>query len=218
MLEKINFTYDTLDFDNKEPYRVYLDRKKLAVTASYDALEEKTTFDISKEYNDSVLDITRVGLALPDGTYKDLQILNNKVSIYGDWTTSNVVMGVPYLFKATLSPIYIRKADNNGSTEAVTNGRLQLRNIKLNYSNTGGFVVNVVMSTGKTYTYSMTGRTLGAPSALLGRIAMDTGVFRIPVQAQNTQCAVSIVSDMPLPLSLVGFIWEGNFVQTSKGV
>lgn len=220
MLEKINFTYNTMDFEGHEPYRVYIDRKRMATTAVYDPIMEQTTFNVVSEYEGATADMPTACLVFPDGTYQQFNMsgANGKIVVNGNQTNKNVVIGVPYVFRITLSPIYIRRTDNNGGVTSMTNGRLTLRNIKMNYTNTGGFVADVQMLSGKGYQYIMTGRILGSPSATLGAIAMDTGVFRIPIQSQNNKCTVIISSDMPLPVALVGYTWEGNFVQTSKGV
>lgn len=221
MLEKINFTYNTKDFPEIEPYRVYLDSKKQASTGVYNSTYERTEYNLKTEYNlMDISHISKVGFVLSDGIYKEISAADfhdGVVYVDGKHDTEKVIVGIPYTFKATLSPIYIHNQTQNGGTESLTNGRLQIRYIKLNYSQTGGFNVYVTTNN-NTYTYRMTSRVLGTTSATLGKIPDDTGTFRFPVQALNTNCSITIESDMPLPLSLIGFLWEGSWVQRSKGV
>ena len=104
------------------------------------------------------------------------------------------------------------------STSTVLTGRLQIRYVHLNYANTGGFTVKVHYHGGRECKYVMTARNIGLDTATLGRIPEDTGFFKFPIQALNTNVNIDIDSALPLPLSLVGFMWEGSFVARSKGV
>ena len=218
-LEKINFTYDTLDLDN-EPYRVYLDAKKFVSTAEYDSDTEETTIDLLTEYHVDAWE-NDIGVVDSHGIFTYIHkedIHDGKVVLLGNRINDNVIIGIPYNFKITLSPIYVTTTDNNNSVHAVLNGRLQLRYIKINYSNTGYFKVSVKNNRNNKYTYEMTTRQLGNPDTKLGVLPNSTGIFKVPIQMLNTSCTIEINSEMPLPISLIGYMWEGTFVQKSKGV
>ena len=222
LLEAINFTYNTTDYD-EESYRVYLDMKKVATTAVYDSSYERTRFNILAEYAITNTDfIPCLGVVTASGAY----LLVDKADIQsdgyfyltGNHVGTNVLIGLPYTFKATLSTFYIKKQDSSGGTQALTNGRLQIRKLKVNYSRTGGFIVKVNNAHNKTYTYQMTARNIGTQSAKLGIIQDATGTFTCPIQTINTGCVISIESDLPVALSLVGLIYEGNFIPKTKEV
>ena len=218
-LEKMNFTtFNSEDLVDKEPYRVYLDSKKLATTARYDVDTKSTTFNVGVEYtlNDSSK-IKVVGLVTPDGKYQECDVINGRIVLIGDWRNTNVIMGLPYKFHIRLSPIYMQEKGQQGSTTILT-GRLQLRYVRLNYANTGGFTVNVTYNSGRKCQYVMTGRQIGFNTAKLGHVPDDTGVFKFPVQTLNTSVQIDVDSALPLPLSLIGFLWEGSFVARSRGV
>lgn len=224
-LEKINFTTSTTeDFVNVEPYRVHLDCKKIASTGIYNPTDKTTTFDLYSEYAlKDTRGFSKVGLVSLDGAYIELagnSIENGKFRVSGDFTQAPVILGVPYVFSIKFSPLYVRRQDSNGGVQAMLNGRLQVRNIHLNYADTGGFVVTVKSknSAGMTCTYNMTAKVTGTDSARIGRQLSDTGVFKFPIQALNTNVDISLVSDRPLPISLIGFLWEGSWVQRSRGV
>ena len=216
VLEKMLFTYNTLDLDD-EPYRVYLDSKKKLTHMTYDNVYEKTHVDIKNEY--SLSDFTNpFGIVLHDGTYiewtaDEVKNSNGVVQIDGDHTKENIIIGVPYTFRIDMSPVYIRTEDKSGTVKAVTNGRLQVRDIKINYADTGSFVVYVT-SHGHTYTYRMTAKPIG--QTILGKVQSATGEFRVPVQCLNTSYTMHLVSDMPLPVSLVGMLWEGSWRARAK--
>lgn len=218
-LEKMNFTsFSSEDLIGQEPYRVYLDCKKVATTAKYDIDTKTTTFNVGIEYSsDNSEDFKVVGLVTSDGKYQECEVNDGKVVLMGDWCNTHVIMGLPYNFHIRFSPIYVQNKDANSSTTNLT-GRLQVRYIRLNYANTGGFTVTVSYGSGRKCQYKMTGRQIGMESATLGRIPDDTGIFKFPVQTLNTNATIDIDSELPLPLSLIGFLWEGSFVVRSKGV
>lgn len=224
VLEQMNFTTSTTeDFPDNEQYRVYLDCKKLASAGSYDDIEEKTTFDIFNEYGmTSFCDIKKVGIVLNDNTYKEFDVFtitDGKLYVDGNYSGTTAIVGFPYEFTAKLSPIYIRQTDSNGSSRAYTNGRLQVRYLEISYANTGGFIVEVKKTTGDNkYEYKMTGRQLGTQSSQLGKVPMETGIFKVPIQCLNTNADIQIKSDMSYPLALINLLWAGTWVQKSRGV
>lgn len=223
VLEKMNFTISkTVDFLDKELYRVYLDCKKVATTATYDNISETTTINIKDEYNLNDNDITHIGVVLPDGIYKEFSdIEDNIIKVDGNYEETNIILGVPYRFYIKLSPIYLRSTDSNGSQKALTNGRLQLRYIHFTYADTGGFVVYVTNNKDlnkKTRLYKMTARNVGTLSARLGSVLEQTGEFKVPLQMLNTSCDIYVESSLPLPLALIDYSFDATWVQRSKGV
>lgn len=218
-LEKMNFTTSSSeDFADKEPYRVYLDSKKIATTAQYDIDTKTTCFNIGNEYTlDDFSNLKVIGLVTPDGKYQECNVIEGNIYLMGDWTDTDVIIGLPYTFHIRLSPIYMQNKEQSGSSSILT-GRLQVRYIRLNYADTGGFTVDVTYNSGRKCQYIMTARQIGFNSATLGAIPDDTGIFKFPVQTLNTNVQIDITSELPLPISLIGFLWEGSFVARSRGV
>ena len=216
-LEKMQFTYDTIDYED-EPYRVYLDSKKLLKYATYNGANEDTTIDVLKEYGNSNIPDGTMGVVDNQGVYQIIDVSNGKAILNGDWTNKPVYIGFIYNFKATLSTLYIHSTSSSGTTKSILNGRLQLRYLHINYDNTGGFTVIVKNHRGKEYSYQMTTRQLGTPETRIGVVPSATGTFKVPLQMLNTSCAISIESDLPLPLAIIGYLWEATFVPKSREV
>lgn len=223
ILEKMNFTISkTVDFLDKELYRVYLDCKKVATTATYDDVNEVTSINIKDEYALNDNDISHIGVVLPDGLYEEFtDIKDNTIKVKGNYQGTNIVIGVPYRFYIKLSPIYLRETDSTGSQKALTNGRLQLRYIHFTYADTGGFTVYVTNNSDlnkKTRVYKMTAKNLGTLSSKLGSILEQTGEFKVPLQMLNTSCDIYVESSLPLPLALIDYTFDATWVQRSKVV
>lgn len=221
VLEKMDFTGSTRDFPQQEPYRVYLDSKVVATNCSYNAAFDDSLVALPALYKQrsNFSDIPVFGCVLSNGKYIDVQrdALQNGSTLHipGDWRGKPLVIGIPYTFKAELSPPYIRQEDSKGGIKALTNGRLQVRSVDMNYADTGAFVAKVE-SHNHTYTYTMTNKEIG--HMVFGEVSFDTGTFRIPVQSLNTAYKLTVESDMPFPVALIGCMWKGSFVPHTRGV
>lgn len=224
VLEKINFTTSsTEDFPEAENYRVYLDCKKVTTSGVYDDLNEVTSFDIKAIYNlNSASDITEIGIVLDDNTYRAFtsgEIANGIIKVEGNYQGKNCIVGVPFDFNIKLSPIYIRQTDNQGKIKAVLNGRLQLRYIHINFVDTGSFTVSVARNdTQGSYEYKMTARNIGTKSAVLGKVPLESGLFKVPIQSLNKNVDIIISSDTSYPVSLIDLFWQGTWVSRSREV
>lgn len=220
VLERMDFTGNTLDFLDSEPYRVHLDSKKIANTGVYHSDFDYTEYDLQQEYGrTSFADTPTFALVTMDGRYETIHqstlVDGYKLRVRGNLTTQPAILGAPYTFHICLSPPYLRQEDRNGGARAITNGRLQIRTIEMQYADTGAFIAHVTVG-GHTYTYRMTNKEIGC--MVFGQTHLATGTFRIPVQAENTAFTMCLTSDMPLPVNLIGYIWKGSYVARSKGV
>lgn len=224
-LEKMNFTTSASeDFTGKEKYRIYMDCKKIATTATYDDINEITTFNLATEYAIAKTDISNIAIVLSDGTYQKFSkddIKDGKISVLGNHTKGLAILGIPYRFYIKLSPIYIHQQDSNGSSISLLNGRLQLRYLFLNYADTGDFTVYVSDKKDNSknhYEYQMTARILGMQSSKIGSLPSEAGVFKVPIQKLNTNTDIYITSVSTYPVSLINFSFEGTWVERSRRV
>ena len=213
-LERVSFTLNTIDFD-AEPYRVLLDSKQAYTIPgeAYDPLQDTTTIDVSAIYGNSFEVDKQYSAVANDGTY--VQATEGKVVFLGDYSNTVVTLGINYLFKIVMSTIMVKQSDN-GNTQAVTDGRLQLRQMWFNYSNSGYFKVTVAIDNKTTYVYEYTSRLLGTHFNILGEMPFTTGSFRFPIQAKNENCTIALETDTPLPIALVGAGWIGNYQRRTR--
>ena len=213
-LERVSFTLNTIDFD-AEPYRVLLDSKQAYTIPgeAYDPLQDTTTIDVSAIYGNSFEADKQYSAVANDGTY--VQATDGKVVFIGDYSNTVVTLGINYLFKIVMSTIMVKQSDN-GNTQAVTDGRLQLRQMWFNYSNSGYFKVTVDIDNKTTYVYEYTSRLLGTHFNILGEMPFTTGSFRFPIQAKNENCTITLETDTPLPIALVGAGWIGNYQRRTR--
>ncbi|UHX60387.1 non-contractile tail tubular protein [Ralstonia phage vRsoP-WR2] len=218
-LEKLSVALG--DIGTNEPYNVHLDRKLTVPKAS---LTYDGTYTIISSaalpWNPTDGTYTAVvatsqpqkaGVLYPviwDGT--NAKILGNRVD-------SDLIVGRRYAFRYRFSPLLVRQQSGQGQ-KADTVARLQIRNMQVNFSESGNFQAKVTPYGRDTYTYTYSGKTLGLPSANIGAIGIEDGKFRFPVMSQNTTVDIELFSDSPLPCAFLSADWEGYYVRRSQAV
>lgn len=224
-LEAISFTYNTKDFEDCEPYRVYMDRKAVTIdipAENYDGNNDRTKIDFGQTYGGVELNKNvEYGIVDKEGFFRHYPVseMENGRYIYlaGNWTGKKFIIGELYNFKAKFSEIMIRQQGDNGVT-AFPEGRLQLRNFWVNYEDSGYLKAVVEHFNKATYEYEMTARLLGSGRNKIGLTALETGQFKFPIQSVSSNCAITIESDLPMPLALIGAGWEGLYYRRSRRI
>lgn len=223
-LESVSFTYNTKDYEEYEPYRVFMDRKVVlpAITSdAYDDIEGRTKVDMKTMYGDTLKAGMPYGLVDSKGFFRkwtpEEMVDGRYVWLQGNWVGRRFIEGELYKFKAKFSEVMIRKQDDNGVT-AYTEGRLQLRNFWVNYENCGYIKAIVECFDKETYEYVMTARLLGYGRNKIGLTALETGQFKFPVQSLSSNCSISIETELPMPVALIGAGWEGVYYKRATRV
>lgn len=223
-LESVSFTYNTKDYEEYEPYRVFMDRKVVlpAIPSdAYDDIEGRTKVDMKTMYGDTLKAGVSYGLVDSKGFFRkwtpEEMVDGRYIWLQGNWVGRRFIEGELYKFKAKFSEVMIRKQDDNGVT-AYTEGRLQLRNFWVNYENCGYIKAIVECFDKETYEYVMTARLLGSGRNKIGLTALETGQFKFPVQSLSSNCSISIETELPMPVALIGAGWEGVYYKRATRV
>lgn len=202
-----------------EPYTVHLDRKLVLPAGSGTFDGTNTTIPIPFPIDDGVYAAV-VATNQPRTAGTLLEVLDDGSGgafVKGDFSDCNLIVGRRYAFRYKLSPLMIRTNGAQGQ-KSDTVGRLQIRKLTVNFSETGYFQAMVTPLGRDTYTYTYTGKILGLPSATLGAIQVADGQFSFPVLSQNTTVDIELYSDSPLPCAFLSVDWEGFYVRRSKSV
>jgi hypothetical protein len=126
-------------------------------------------------------------------------------------------IGIPYESKYTLSEQYVRESSGRGLV-AVTSGRYQIRNISLNFENSGYFQVEVTPEGRSTsYTY-MNGYIIGTSTSKVGVPAISSGTIKVPVSCRNTDFTFDIKSSSHLPMYIASAEVEGYYHNRSRRI
>lgn len=213
-LEKISFTLNTTDFEG-EAYRTLLDCKHTYQIPAdcYDSLNDETTVSVSDIFGDIYEQDRQYSAVASDGTYAKAK--EGKLVFIGDYSNKMLTVGINYDFKIVMSTIMVKQSDN-GNTQALIEGRLQLRQMWFNYADSGYFKVTVDIKDKQVYVYEYTSRLLGTRFNILGAMPFTTGSFKFPIQAKNENVNICLETDTPLPVSLVGAGWIGNYQRRTR--
>ena len=196
------------------------------VSASYDSIENRTTFTLSfpPSVGGKIQAVTRYstgqqqdeGLLLGETTGTTL-VCDQP----GDWREASIAFGEPYLFKYEFTKAYIPEVNqaNNRRVGKLT-GRTQILTWEIHHKDTGFYKVRVNRKNRSEDSISVfRARTLGVSNNLLTteQSFADTGVFRVPVYSRNVDCSITLESDSWLPLTVSSASWEGTYSDRSKG-
>ena len=130
----MSFTFNTEDLSN-EPYRVLLDSKLeyLVPSSCYDDIQGETTINLQSIYGDIYDPSLSYGIVTYDGIFKTSNS-DGSVVLQGDYSNKHIICGLIYLFRITLSTLYVKREADKG-VQSLLEGRLQLRQLWLNYAN-----------------------------------------------------------------------------------
>lgn len=159
--------------------------------------------------------VVATGQAKKAGIRLPVEATTTGAKILGNYSACDLVVGRKYTFRYVFSPITVKTPVGN-SQKSDTVGRLQLRTMQVNFSNTGFFKSRVTPLGRSAYEYVYSGKTLGLPSSTIGVIDLDTGNMKFPILSQNTGVEIELSSDAPLPCSFLSADWEGMYVKRSK--
>lgn len=216
-LERVNL--DESFVNSGLSFSVRLDRK-VAVTGAYDSSADATTWTLPYDITDLALIGVfgsmfsgQQGFEMPALTVVDAAA--GKVRLKGDLSIGQCFFGIRYKTTYRLSTISVTtaSADGRGKTP-LTDGRLQLRNIRINYGQTGFFQVTVSSSGRTPYIYTFQPNKLGQ-SLVVGSRSLADGRFRVPVHARNTEVEIDVTSESHYPCSMLSIDWEGEYIVRS---
>ncbi len=124
-----------------------------------------------------------------------LSITDTTVVVRGDCRTEQLYIGYRISAERLMSEFYIKSQRGLIPTE-----RLTVKDLVVSYAKTGYFRGEVFYrDQGDTKTYEMTGRVFGDTANVMGTYAISQGLFKVPVNAENTHHTVRLVNDSFLP-------------------
>ena len=101
---------------------------------------------------------------------------------------------------------------------SLTSGRYQIRQLEVNYENTGFFQAEVTPEGRVTTTYDMSGTVINSSGAVIGQPNIDSGTYKIPIQSKNTGFTCSLKNNSHLPCHFVSAEIEGFYFRRSNRI
>ena len=237
-LEKLPF-----EAEFREPnaeFEFHLDHKvteaTTGVSVAYNATNDVTTFTMPYRLNGTMSVIGRYLAAGETSTYVDtrgntialkagqlVQTTNTSngstttITANGDYRNSKFIIGEPYIMHYRFSQQRMTEGGANNAGE-IASGRLQLHHFYIKFEDTGFFQVEVTPENRDTSVHKFTGRLLGAASAAVGQINLETGTFRVPIMSRADRVDIDVKNDTFLPTQLSSAEYEAMFHMRSRRV
>ena len=136
------------------------------------------------------------------------------ITATGDFRNSKFIIGEPYEMHYRFSQQRLTQS-GGGATELIS-GRLQIHHFYIKYEDSGFFQVEVTPENRDTSLHKFTGRLLGAASASIGQINLDTGTFKVPIMSKSDRVNIDVKNNTFLPTLLASAEYEGVFHMRSR--
>jgi hypothetical protein len=143
------------------------------------------------------------------------KVTNGTLTAVGNWTAGTVYGGRPYTMRYRLSEQHVR---NSQEQPSVLSGKLQLRYLTVDYTNTGNYSVQVTPSNRTAYTSLYPYRVLGTGAIELSKPLISRGRARIPILANSAEVSIELLNDKPMPCSFQSLEWTGYFTKLSQSL
>ena len=186
------------------PYRL---RANMNIIGRYLASNETSTF-IDAQGNTKNL-ISGQALLTTNSTNGS----TSTITASGDFRNSKFIIGEPYEMHYRFSH---QKINQGGSSPELISGRLQIHHFYIKYEDSGFFQVEVTPENRDTSLHKFTGRLLGAASASIGQINLDTGTFKVPIMSKSDRVNIDVKNNTFLPTLLASAEYEGIFHMRSR--
>jgi hypothetical protein len=203
-----------------QDFDIFLDRRfdHRMVTPDYSANRKETTIRSPYGVHDNMIIIASGGGVDDFSEGYKVSWFERDGNIIVDGRLKEFYIGVYYESRYTFSTLIMRQQASNGESKSVVDGRLQLRKMTLEYSNSGYFRVEVTPVRRQTYVYPFTGKTTGLFTNRIGRVNIASGHHQFPLLSKNDQVSIEIVNDNHLPFAILSADWEGVYVTRSRRV
>ena len=233
-LEKIPFESDFKEANAE--FEFHLDHKvtEADVTVSYNSSTDKTTFTLpyrlrakmdivgrflASNETSTFVDINGVTQTLKPATVIQSTNLTNgstaTIEASGDYRNAKFIIGEPYDMHYRFSKQRITETPQQNSAEIISS-RLQLHHFYIKFEKSGFFQVEVTPELRDTSTHKFSGRFLGAASAAIGQLNLETGTFRVPIMSRADRVDIDVKNKTFLPTLLASAEYEAMFHMKSR--
>jgi hypothetical protein len=187
------------------PYRL---RANMNIVGRYLASNETSTF-VDAQGNTKTL-VSGQALTTTNATDGS----TSTITATGDFRNSKFIIGEPFEMHYRFSQQRLTQG-GGGATELIS-GRLQIHHFYIKYEDSGFFQVEVTPENRDTSLHKFTGRLLGAASASIGQINLDTGTFKVPIMSKSDRVDIDVKNNTFLPTLLASAEYEGVFHMRSR--
>lgn len=203
------------------PFTVRLDRRitDADCTVFYDAATNTTTWTLPYAESGDMSVVVRDGGSVPKGRrISTAHPTATTLTAFGNFSSVPVFIGKDYEARLRFSSFVVREQSRGGGDVVVTDGRVQVKTLRVNYVNTGYFRIEVTPNYRDTSSTEFTGRILGQGANVVGGLPLDDGSMQVVVLSKNDQVKIDLVNDTFLPSTFISAEWTADFTVKSQRV
>lgn len=205
MLATIDITTQQVDLEVEgAEYLTRMDFKvpSTLCTKTYDAPTNRSTIVLPYEMPEATSD-TNKALVVTGGDgpksvrgqqWRVRSVVGKTIIVDGDITGEAFYVGLRISAERLESEFHLRSSQGPTPVD-----RLQVSEFALTYADTGYTRIEVSTDDTDVRSYEMSGRTLGDPNNVTGRMALASGTLKAPVMQTNLKARIRIVNDSFLP-------------------
>lgn len=191
-------------------HNIHVDFRTATLSGTYSSSTDLTTFTLPYSLNQT---LKAVDATNGSNLTIDSSSSGTTQKIKGNHTSA--VFGSTYLSEYKFSTPYVRE-DGGSGTISVTSGRYQIRQVSVDYQNSGFFQAVVTQEGRNNVTYEFNGTIINSASAIIGQPNITSGTYNIPIQSRNTHYTCTLKSDSHLPVHFVSAELEGFYHRRSQ--
>lgn len=143
---------------------------------------------------------------------------HSTLTVRGNHSTTPLFIGQRMKAEGEFSKFYLRKQSQTGGMIVESSGRLQLRKMTVVYAKSGYFKFTVIPVGKPRSEYTFNGRIVGDSNNVIGKIALPSGEFSVPILSRNENVTIMFSTDSFLPFHLIQVKWEGLYQTKSQAV
>jgi hypothetical protein len=195
-------------------YTLCLDRWVGYEGGTYDAGQNRTfwslPYDIQPSETPVVVICNKTGAA-GTGLVPTVSA-TNMVSLAGNYSTALSVVGTKYTASVTLSELFARDPKDN----SLINARLQLRDVSVQFEDTGFFRAVVTPKGREPNTYEYSGKKLGLTAMRIGTEITESGMFKFPIMSKSDEVEIKLESNAHTPCVFLSAEWQGHIAMQAR--
>lgn len=185
-------------------FEPYIDKQTLLATGS-----TISTNPTGSDYYVLPEDVDRIiGVGADGFSYIGIDKINEALVDQSLW------VGVMFTFSYTFSEQVPAMYNQDGKT-AMQYAKLSIQSMKLSYVNSGKFDIKVKAKGRPEHSSSFSGIVLGSSLAILGRVNINSGVFKFPVHSRAEAVVITIESAQPYPVTFNTCELQGKLINNS---
>jgi hypothetical protein len=206
--------------DTGMDFQIYLDQRVELSGGTFDAGNNRTSYTMP--YTVPVNIEAWTGYS-GSGTWKPGHKLTvdsytgTTLRLVGDTRDEKVYAGLPYTFRYRFSTLMIRRNTESGP-QVITEGRTQVLRMRLTFSDTAFFTVDVTPENRAKFTYesAVNAWSLDDPMMKLEELVLEEGDYSFPVKCENTRVAIDLINDQAIPSGFIAADWVGLWQQKTR--